>query len=144
MKHSYARNSLWLILLLVPLVTGASECSSPEQTEIIRLVNEERATRNLAALKENPGLNVAADEWAEQMANAGALSNSDLKSWCPKTAKRCAENVGSGASLAAVHTALMAKTGTRASILLSPCADIGAGQHKKGTVHYVVQRFVCN
>jgi hypothetical protein len=144
MKLTYARGSLWLIVLLAPLVMGASECSSPEQTEIIRLVNEDRATRGLAALKENPGLNVAADEWAEQLATAGALSSSDLTAWCPKTARRCAENVGSGASIAAVQTALMAKTATRASVLLSPCADIGAGQHKRGTVHYVVQRFVCN
>lgn len=143
MKHRHTRGSVWLTLLLAPLVVGASECSSAEQTEIIERVNADRTSRGLAALSENPGLNVEADAWAEQLAAAGALSSSDLKAWCPKTAKRCAENVGSGASIAAVHTALMASAGTRASVLVTPCADIGAGHHLRGKTHYVVQRYVC-
>lgn len=130
-----------LALALVLLLAG---CMSEGQTAVQRELNADRTAHRLRALPTHPQLNAKAQAWAEKLARDGRLSHSNLSSGAPSCWRALGENVGYGASVAAVQDAYMSSSGHRSNILSTKHAwnYVGVGYAKAGSRVYTVQVFM--
>jgi Cysteine-rich secretory protein family len=81
----------------------------------------------------------AARSHSTTMARQGVLSHSSLSGIC--CFKALAENVGAGATVGAVHTALMGSSGHRANILNPAMRHVGVGVVSSGGTLWVTEIF---
>lgn len=127
--------------------TGVSSSSNSFVSEVVRLVNIERANEGLSPLKETAVL----DEYA-QLRSQEIVSNfshtrpdgsSPLKYVLGLSGVRtCGENIASGYSTPeAVVDAWMNSPGHRANILKAEFTKIGVGCYKSGNKYYWTQIF---
>jgi uncharacterized protein YkwD len=116
----------------------------PEESELIRLINEARAQNNLSALRSVAALNTAARRHSNDMAQKNFMSHTGSDGSSPwdrmvqvgyhMTAG--GENVGAGYSTpAAMFNGWMSSAGHRANILRNFC-DMGVGYAYSGSSSY--------
>lgn len=109
--------------MAVALVTvlALASCWSPDQDTGLSLVNRDRTANNRSALSGDVELMNKAQNWSAHMAATGVLQHtgggnridtSGITGWCG-----LAENVGNGASVAAVRNAFMASSPHRTNTL---------------------------
>ena len=113
------------------------------QSNVVSLVNQNRVSAGLPALRHDPTLDAAAQEWAAQMSATGVFQHSS-NAWraarIPAGWRSHGENIAAGyRSEAAVMTAWMNSPGHRNNILNSGFTRIGVGYVAAG--NYWVQIF---
>ena len=101
----------------VPLDTQVA--AADESTDLVSLVNRDRAANGLPSLVSNAQLNAVAKRWAERMAAENRMyHNPSLSSQVPSGWQRLGENVATGhRSPAEMQQAWMNSSGHRANIL---------------------------
>ncbi len=102
--------------MLIGLTAGC-ESTKEDTREVIRLVNQSRASAGLASLRENDALDRKADAWAAKLRDRCALSHSQLSDGAPDEWLKLGENVGFGGTIAQVHEAYLNSPGHRANIM---------------------------
>lgn len=92
--------------MLVPVSTAAATDPGPEADFVAR-TNSLRATQGLPPLEVDGMLTAKARAWAQTMADAHHISHSQLSDGVSADWRRLGENVGTGPSVDAIHTALV-------------------------------------
>jgi uncharacterized protein YkwD len=112
---------LLAVMLLATAVVPAAQAAPavPDaETEMLRLINRDRASQGLRPLSVDMQLTRVARDWSDQMAGAGRISHRpSLSSFVSSGWRRLAENVGVGPSLPRLHDAFMASPGHRSNVL---------------------------
>lgn len=127
--------------------TGGSPSSNSFVSEVVRLINIERANYGLSALKENAALDEYAQLRSKEIVNNFAHERPDGSSPLNYVLglngiRTCGENIASGYSTPeAVVNAWMNSPGHRANILKSDFTMIGVGCYKSGGKYYWTQIF---
>jgi uncharacterized protein YkwD len=142
MLRNLPRPAIKVAALAVAIVLVVSGCISSGQTQVQNELNTDRKAHGLASLPTHSQLNAKAQAWAEKLARDGKLSHSDLSSGVPSCWRSLGENVGYGASAAAVEDAYMNSSGHRANILQSKWKYVGVGWAQAGNRVYTVQVFM--
>jgi hypothetical protein len=135
---------LGCIALLVGLLppAPASAVNDPSAAlDFACRVNAERATQGRQSLRVASDLTQVAEQHSVRMADRNHLHHNpnlstDVKGWT-----RISENVGRGASVSSIHTALMNSSGHRANILDTGVTEMGIGVERRGTTVWVTQVF---
>jgi putative cell wall-binding protein/uncharacterized protein YkwD len=138
--------SALISLTLIIGVLAATEPAgalTPEEDELIELINQERSSRGMNPLTEYWDLTDDARVWSDQMAADGSpLHNPDLASITSNWHK-LAENVGVGTGVAQIHRAFMNSSVHRANILDPSMDHIGVGvTHPSGEPLWVTVDFM--
>ena len=102
-------------------------------------INAARAAAGLPAVSVSGDLVAVARQHSSAMAGRKALYHSSLSGICCFTS--LAENVGSGATTAAVHAAFMGSSGHRANILNPAMRHVGVGVVSSGGQLWVTEIF---
>ncbi len=112
------------------------------QLQVVDLVNETRNAHNLGVLVEDPDLDEAAQQWAEQMVELGRLEHAnDLGDGMGDTWIKLGENVGRGGSVAAIHNAWLRSEKHLANIVDPSFDSMGVGVVERDGTLWLVQRF---
>jgi hypothetical protein len=126
--------------LTVSALVGAPAASAgTTESAFVTKINVARAAAGLTALSVQPDLVAAARRQSSTMAAQQALSHSSLADICCYRA--LAENVGSGATVGAVHLSFMASSGHRANILNPAMRQVGVGVVSSGGRLWVTEIF---
>lgn len=101
-----------------PTTTAATSggYSSGAESEFASSINSYRSSNGLAALSRSGSLDSYARSWAQQMANNGGLSHSDIGSLLGEWSS-VAENIGVGGSAGSIFGALVDSSGHRDNML---------------------------
>ena len=131
--------------LLGPLLLAAAlliAACTPEQQQLMDLVNQSRAEAGVPALTMHLSAMDKAQAWADHMASEGRISHSNLRDGITGEWRQLGENVAMAPSIEAAHQALMDSPGHRANIL-NPEFNFGGTGHAIGDdgLVYVVQVF---
>lgn len=92
--------------VLVPVTTAVATDPGPEADFVAR-TNDLRATQGLSPLEVDGMLTAKARAWAQTMADAHQIFHSHLPDGVSADWHRLGENVGTGPSVDAIHTALV-------------------------------------
>ncbi|WP_371381356.1 CAP domain-containing protein [Sporomusa aerivorans] len=130
--------------------TGTS-ASGSEESQALSLLNQDRASNGLSALKSNSQLTKLAENYAGDMINRGYFSHYNPEGQSPFdrmtnagiSYKTAGENLAINTSVTAAEKAFMNSSGHRANILNSTYTDVGIGvMHSPSGSVYVVQEFI--
>lgn len=122
--------------LNAPVASAAVQQVNPQEQEVLRLVNVERAKVGCGAVAENPALATSARAHSIDMAQNNYFSHTSQDGRSPfdrmraagYTGNRMAENIAAGQPTpAAVMDAWMNSAGHRANILNCAYTDLGVG-----------------
>ncbi len=142
MLRNIPRTSVKAAALAVVLALVLAGCMSNGQSAVQSEMNSDRTAKGLRALPVHQQLNAKAQAWAEKLARDGKLSHSNLSDGVPSCWRSLGENVGYGASAAAVQDAYMKSDGHRANILNGKWSYVGVGYATAGNRVYTVQVFM--
>lgn len=139
--HQIGRRATTAVLVLLTAAL-LSACLGPAQSQVQRELNADRTAHKLGALPIHPEAQAKAQAWAERLARERKLYHSHLQSgirtrWCS-----LGENVGYGASVAAIEDAYMSSSGHRANILATKWTGVGVGYATSGPRVYTVHVFI--
>jgi uncharacterized protein YkwD len=112
------------------------------QLQVVELANQARIAHNLSLLIEDPLLDDAAQQWADQMVELGRLEHAaDLGEGMGDTWIKLGENVGRGGSVAAITDAWLKSEKHRANIIDPTFDSMGVGVVERDGTLWIVQRF---
>lgn len=137
-------STVWrsLLVAVVGLALVASACTrTPEAQQSFDLLNAERTTRGIPALRLDPQLVTKAHDWAVQMSRANRVSHSRLTDGAGDSWTVIAENVGQAPDVAAANRLFMGSAQHRAAILDRRMTRVGTGAVVAGGRVWVVQVF---
>ncbi|MGN6300042.1 MAG: CAP domain-containing protein [Angustibacter sp.] len=122
-------------------VVGASSAAASDAGTFVSSINSARRAAGLAPLSSSGTLTSVARSWAASMAASHQLAHnprltSQVSGW-----KVLGENVGTGGSATAIHSAFMASAPHRANILSSRYSQVGVGVATGGGQLWVVEVF---
>jgi hypothetical protein len=126
-------------LALSALVAAPGASASTAESAFVSKINAARAASGLPAVSVSGDLVAAARQHSSAMAGRKSLYHSSLSGVCCFTS--LAENVGSGATTAAVHVAFMGSSGHRANILNPAMRHVGVGVVSSGGQLWVTEIF---
>ena len=114
-----------------------------ERDLVTGLVNVSRVQAGLRPVRQNATLDAKADAWAKGMRDRCQISHSHLADGAPSNWRKLGENVGTGNTVAEVHTAYMNSPHHRDNVLDPAFTEIGTasvwgtcgGFHRVFTVH---------
>ncbi|MCW2713141.1 MAG: hypothetical protein JWN88_188 [Frankiales bacterium] len=123
------------------LVPGTAASAAGEDSDVVSRVNAARAAAGLGLYRSAPDLAAVARGQAERMGRENRLYHNanlgnEVVNW-----SSVGENVGYGASVANIHTALMGSPGHRANILSPTFTEVGVGTSWAGGRLWVAQVF---
>ena len=126
-------------LACLALLTG---CLRPTQSEVLNALNADRSALSLPALPTQADAQAKAQAWAEKLARENRLYHSNLPDgigtrWCS-----LGENIGYGASVAAVEDGYMNSPTHRANIASRTWNGVGVGHATNGNRVFTVQVFI--
>ncbi len=132
-----------IVALLIVVGNVVPANAATVQGNVVALVNQNRAAAGLPALRQDPTLNAAAQQWATQMSSTGVFQHS-TSAWraerIPTGWRSNGENIAAGQrSESEVMSAWMNSAGHRQNILSSGYTRIGVGYVAAG--NYWVQIF---
>ena len=112
---------------LLVVSNPAAAWAGPGEATFLSATNSLRATNGLGPYRACTDLTAVARTWAAHMAATGVLAHnpsyqSQISNW-----QSLGENVGEGATVSAIHQALVASPGHRANLLSSRFTEIGIG-----------------
>ena len=137
-------------LLLCGCILFVSGCSKDEylavEQQVIELVNRQRSSAGLKALRVERSLMGSCHVRAEELVTNFSHTRPDGSPWSSvitATNKGAAENIAAGyASAEAVMNGWMNSQGHRGNILNENFTHIGVGYYKNGGTSYWVQLFI--
>lgn len=113
------------------------------RAEFVSRINDLRASQGLSQLVVSPELSGVAQDWAQQMANAGSISHRpNLADVAPTNWMRLGENVGVGPSVASLDAAFIASPHHYANLVDPAFQFIGIGVVVSGSSLYVTENFM--
>jgi uncharacterized protein YkwD len=124
-RRRVRRIACTLVGALLVLTIAGCESTPADRQQVRDLVNQARAQNGDRGLRENLELDVKADNWAQHLRNACALSHSTLSDGAPAGWQKLGENVGYGGSIDQVQVAYMNSPGHRANILDPGFTQVG-------------------
>lgn len=118
-----------------PPNTNPSNVLTADEQQMLSLINKERTSRGLSALKVNSTLTQVARAHSRDMINRGFFSHNNPDGKSPFDRMKAAgvtyytagENIAGAPSVQSAHTNLMNSSGHRANILNSKFTEIGIG-----------------
>lgn len=128
----------------------AKSAMTAEETQLVSLINSERAKQGLAALKiNNTVANVARAHSQDMLAN-NYFDHYDLNGGSPFTRlsqagivyRTAGENIAINGSVPNAHTAFMNSAGHRANVLSSEYTQVGVGIVHSGSRIWVTENFI--
>ncbi len=120
----------------------ASGASGSDQAAFVAQINGARAARGLGALIVNGSLTSVAQNWAAQMAGAGALAhNPNLGSQVPPGWRFIEENVGMGSNDAAIESSFATSPDHYDNMVNSGVNEVGVGVVSARGYLWVVEDF---
>ena len=126
-------------LAVSALVGVPAASASTTESAFVTKINAARAAAGLPAVSVSGDLVAAARRHSGAMAGRKTLSHSSLAGICCFTS--LAENVGSGATITAVHGAFIGSSGHRANILNPAMRHVGVGVVSSGGQLWVTEIF---
>lgn len=131
-----------MVAVVAATILLLAGCLSPSQSEVQSELNADRQAYGRRSLSIQSDAQAKAQAWAERLARENRLYHSNLSDgintrWCS-----LGENVGYGASAAAIQDAYMRSSGHRANILSTTWNGVGVGYAKNGSRVYTVQVFI--
>ena len=134
-----------VVALLAIIVAACDETTSSQRSQVVSLINNERAKSGAASLRQADDLNTKAGNWAAKMRDECRLSHSNLSDGVTLRWTQLGENVAYASSIPKAHTSLMNSPRHRANILKPSYNRVGvgvaAGQCGGYNVVYVAQVF---
>lgn len=109
-------STLFATLMVVGVMTPAASASSHE-SEVLALMNAERAGNGLAPVATHADLRDDALRWSQHLVDEGSLSHNPQLAAVTTGWDRLGENVGVGPTIDALHNAFMASSGHRGNVL---------------------------
>lgn len=130
-----------LVTVVIALTAGAAG-SGASSGDFVARINGARSSRGLTALATHSELNARAQEWAQYMANRGAISHSNVGARVKAPWERLGENVGRGGSVDQIHSMFMNSASHRGNILDGGFQYVGVGTAERDGQIYVAQIFM--
>lgn len=136
MSAAIASAVLGVASMSAPVASAAVQEMNPQEQEVLRLVNVERAKAGCVPVAENPALASSARAHSTDMAQNNYFSHTSQDGRSPfdrmraagYTGSRMAENIAAGQPTpAAVMDSWMNSAGHRANILNCAYTDLGVG-----------------
>lgn len=109
---------------------------------LLASISQQRTSAGLPQFEVNAQLVAKANYWAQQMANAGVISHSNLSDGNTQNWKRLGENVGSGPTPEAVAVGLLASPAHLANIIDPGFTEVGTGVAWVGAKVFVAEEFM--
>lgn len=108
--------TLLTTILLIGAIAPAASAADPE-SELLALINAERAGNGLGGLSMHADLTDDALAWSRYMVNQGSLAHNPNLAGVTSSWAKLGENVGVGPTVAALHGAFMASSSHRGNVL---------------------------
>lgn len=122
-------------------VVGASSAAASDAGTLVSSINTARRSAGLAPLSSTSALASVARSWAASMAASQQLAHNPRLTSQVTRWRELGENVGTGGSAPAIHSAFMGSAPHRANILSSRYTQVGVGVASGGGQLWVVEVF---
>jgi hypothetical protein len=124
-------------------VAGPAQAASAEESKVLALTNQVRASVGAPALAWDEGLAGIARTWAAKMAADGIIShNPSFTSQITGTWAKASENVGQGPDIDTVHRALVASHSHYVNMTDTEVTLMGIGVVTSGNTVFIVENFL--
>ena len=124
-------------------VPAPAQAASAEESKIVALTNQVRASVGAPALVWDESLAVIARTWAAKMAADGIISHNTIVSKQVSGAwSKVSENVGQGPDIDTVHQALVASRSHYLNMTDTEVTFMGVGVVTKGNTVFIVENFL--
>lgn len=123
-------------------VAGPAHAASADETRLLTLANQLRASVGAPALTFDESLAGVARTWAATMAAAGTISHNPALATQVTGWRKLAENVGMGPSIDGIHQALVASHTHYVNLTDTAVTAVGIGVVSAGGTFYIVEDFV--
>lgn len=124
-------------------VAGPAQAASAEESKVLALTNQVRASVGAPALAWDEEMAGIARTWAAKMAADGIISHNPTYSrQITGTWTKASENVGQGPNVDTVHRALVASRSHYVNIIDTEVTAMGVGVVTSGNTVFIVENFV--
>ena len=124
-------------------VAGPAQAASAEESKVLALTNQVRASVGAPALAWDEGLAAIARTWAAKMAANGIIShNPSYTSQITGSWAKASENVGQGPDIDTVHRALVASRSHYVNMTDTEVTLMGIGVVTSGNTVFIVENFL--
>lgn len=124
-------------------VAAPAQATSAEESKVLALTNQVRASVGAPALAWDEGLAAIARTWAAKMAADGIIShNPSFTSQITGTWAKASENVGQGPDIDTVHRALVASHSHYVNMTDTEVTLMGIGVVTSGNTVFIVENFL--
>ena len=124
-------------------VAGPAQAASAEESKVLALTNQVRASVGAPALAWDEEMAGIARRWAAKMAADGIIShNPGYSGQIGGGWSKASENVGQGPDIDTVHRALVASHSHHVNMVDTQVTSVGIGVVTSGNTVFIVQNFV--
>lgn len=124
-------------------VAGPAQAASAEESKILALTNQVRASVGAPALAWDEEMARIARAWAAKMAADGIIShNPNYTRGITGTWTKASENVGQGPDIDTIHRALVASHSHYVNMTDTEVTAVGVGVAVSGVTVFIVENFV--
>ena len=124
-------------------VAGPAQAASAEESKVLALTNQVRASVGAPALAWDEEMARIARSWAAKMAGDGIIShNPSYSRQITGTWAKASENVGQGPDIDTVHRALVASHSHYINMTDTGVTSMGVGVATSGNTVFIVENFV--
>jgi uncharacterized protein YkwD len=131
-----------LVVLVASVLCVLAVACSPEEATHVQAVNDFRTANGVPSLAWDEDVYAKAHDWAQHMADAGALSHSDLRAGVPAGWHHLGENVAMAPTLDSAMKALEASPLHRANLLSRDFDRVAVGVAQARGMFWVTEDFV--
>lgn len=124
-------------------VAGPAHAASAEESKVLALTNQVRASVGAPALAWDEGMATIARTWAAKMAADGIIShNPSYSRQITGTWTKASENVGQGPDIDTIHRALVASHYHFVNMTDTEVTSMGVGVVTSGNTVFIVENFL--
>ena len=124
-------------------VPAPAQAASAEESKVVALTNQVRASVGVPALAWDESLAAMARTWAARMAADGIIShNPNMSTQVSGAWSKVSENVGQGPDIDTVHRALVASRSHYLNMIDTEVTFMGVGVVTKGNTVFIVENFL--
>ena len=124
-------------------VPAPAQAASADESRILALTNQVRASVGAPALAWDEGMAAIARSWAAKMAGDGIIShNPNLSRQVTGNWSKVSENVGQGPDIDTIHRALVASHSHYVNMVDTEVTSMGIGVVTSGNTVFIVENFL--